>query len=67
MDTVTELDDLAVVAAAKSPKAQREPKPDPDYARAMGVRAQSMEWHLATLCRYYTLDEVIAIWRKAQA
>lgn len=65
-----DLDSLPVVATATTAKPAKPTKPakdaDRDYARAMGVRAASMQFHLISLCRYYTLDEVIEAWWKAQ-
>ena len=54
----------ATAAPVKSPK--RDKEADRDYARAMGIREASMQFHLISLCRYYTLDEVIEAWWKAQ-
>ncbi len=48
----------------KPPK--RDKEADRDYTRAMGIREASMQFHLLSLCRYYTLDEVIEAWWKAQ-
>jgi hypothetical protein len=68
------LDDLPVVAAVtEQAPAARQRKPtkgerdrDLDYGRAMGVRRQGMEFHLVSLLRHYTLDEVIERWWQAQ-
>ena len=54
----------ATTTTAKPPKRDRDD--DRDYARAMGIREASMQFHLISLCRYYTLDEVIEAWWKAQ-
>jgi hypothetical protein len=40
-------------------------KDDQDTARAMAVRAETMDWHLAELCRYYSLADVVAAWMAA--
>lgn len=68
------LDDLPVIdVATEQPAAARQRKPtkaerdrDLDYSRAMGVRRQGMEFHLVSLLRYYTLEEVIERWWQAQ-
>ncbi len=52
---------------AKSPKERKPTEDEQAYARAMSVRQMSMNFHLQSLCRYYTLDEVIEAWWKAQA
>lgn len=57
----------AVTATAMTAKpVKRDKDADRDYARAMGIREASMQFHLISLCRYYTLDEVIEAWWKAQ-
>ena len=65
-----DLDSLPVVATATTAKpakpAKRDKEADRDYARAMGIRDASMRFRLISLCRYYTLDEVIEAWWKAQ-
>jgi hypothetical protein len=61
------LDQLEVIDAARQRKPTKEDRDrDLDYARAMGVRAASMEFHLVSLLRYYTLEDVIEYWWKAQ-
>lgn len=68
------LDQLEVIdVATELPAAARQRKPtkeerdrDLDYARSMGVRRQGMEFHLVSLLRHYTLEEVIERWWKAQ-
>ena len=67
METVSTLSTLPVLDTATTAKpAKRDKAADLDYARAMGVRAASMQFHLVSLCRYYTLEEVIEAWWKAQ-
>jgi len=56
----------AVARQRKPTKEDRDRDRDRDYARAMGVRRQGMEFHLVSLLRHYTLDEVIERWRQAQ-
>lgn len=67
------LDDLPVIDTAATAPAARQRKPtkaerdrDADYARAMGVRRAGMEFHLVSLLRHYTLEEVIERWWQAQ-
>lgn len=67
------LDQLDVIDTAAEPEAGKpkrrkaaDREAEADYARAMGIRAASMEFRLISLLRYYTLEDVIEYWWKAQ-
>jgi hypothetical protein len=57
---------------SKAPLAPQERKPNAaerkvaaEYGRAMAIRAAGMEFHMLSLCRHYTRDEVLALWDRA--
>lgn len=51
---------------SKAPKERKPTKAEQEYARAMAVRQMGMEFHLSSLLRHFTLDEVIERWWRAQ-
>jgi hypothetical protein len=51
------------VAKERKPTAAERQVAD-EYGRAMAIRAAGMEFHLESLCRHFTQEEVLSIWHR---
>lgn len=62
------LDELPVVATAKAPRLSAEERErQQDWARSEAVRWASIEWHLRSALRFYSLADVQRMWFEVHA